>query len=590
MNFQELFHELFQELHCSQTELSKKSGVSRPAISRYLSGEREPATDSKQLAELCSGLARVATDNEITGITFSDGTAIHLTENEIHSIFSQALKKKEKIYGVFLSNFDALLSIYAINMKHLASSSSFDVSYLYRVRSGERRPSNLQEFCETISNYIAANFNKPEEKTAFSQLANCHESELATTEAYAQKLLAFLIPSENSDRQDDIAPAQIQSFLQKLDEFDWNESMRTIPFDDFKLPTVPFCLAMARNYYGIEQMKKSELNFFKTTALSKSRESVFLCNDMPLEDMAQDTDFGKKRMLGIAMMLQKGLHLDIVHNTDCPFNEMMLGLTSWIPLYMTGQVSPYYLPNASSDLYHHLHYISGSVALSGECIHGHHEYGKCTLTGNKDEVTYYKKKANDILSYAKPLMEIYRSSRKRQYHSFIKITGTLNGKRYNLLSSLPLYTIPENLLTKMLERSKFKENERQQIVSYVRFRKRIAEDILKKNKIQDEVLQLSEEEFKKHPMLLSLSDLFTEVEIAYTYEEYLEHLEACKKYAKANKNYECKEADHTPFHNLQIQILENNFVIVSKAKAPAIHFVIHHPKMVHALQNFARFV
>ena len=82
----------------------------------------------------------------------------------------------------------------------------------------------------------------------------------------------------------------------------------------------------------IEEMKKGELDFFKATVLSKSSDPVFMCSDMPMEDMAKDIDFGKKWMFAIAMTLKKGLHLNIIHNLDRPFNEMMLGLESWIPI------------------------------------------------------------------------------------------------------------------------------------------------------------------------------------------------------------------------------------------------------------------
>ena len=45
----------------------------------------------------------------------------------------------------------------------------------------------------------------------------------------------------------------------------------------------------------------------------------------------------------MALMLKKGLHLYQIHNLDRSFDEMMLGLESWIPMYMTGLISPYYL-------------------------------------------------------------------------------------------------------------------------------------------------------------------------------------------------------------------------------------------------------
>lgn len=92
-------------------------------------------------------------------------------------------------------------------------------------------------------------------------------------------------------------------------------------------------------------------------------------------------------------VFKKGHHLNIIHNLDRPFKEMMLGLESWIPIYMTGQISPYYLKDCKNNLYNHLNYVSGAVALTGECIKGHHDKGMYYLTTNKNEIKYYKEKS-----------------------------------------------------------------------------------------------------------------------------------------------------------------------------------------------------
>lgn len=72
-----------------------------------------------------------------------------------------------------------------------------------------------------------------------------------------------------------------------------------------KVPAIPFYKAISKTYYGIEEMKTGSL-FFKATVLSKNNEPVFMCSDMPMEDMAQDIEFGKKWMYAIAIMLKKG--------------------------------------------------------------------------------------------------------------------------------------------------------------------------------------------------------------------------------------------------------------------------------------------
>ena len=104
---------------------------------------------------------------------------------------------------------------------------------------------------------------------------------------------------------------EIESFLQNLDAFNLDEYIRAIHFDDLKVPKMPFQIYSPRSYFGIEEMRKGELDFFKHTVLSKSMEPIFMCSDMPMSDMAEDMDFNRKWMFAIAMSLKKGLHLNM---------------------------------------------------------------------------------------------------------------------------------------------------------------------------------------------------------------------------------------------------------------------------------------
>lgn len=71
---------------------------------------------------------------------------------------------------------------------------------------------------------------------------------------------------------------------------------------------------------------------------------------------------------------------------------------------------------------------------------------------------------------------------------------------------------------------------------------------------------------------------FIENTVTYTYEEYTAHLKATKIFAEQHPNYTVRFAEKPAFRNIQIQIHENEWVMLSKSKAPAIHFVIRHVK------------
>ena len=99
----------------------------------------------------------------------------------------------------------------------------------------------------------------------------------------------------------------------------------------------------------------------------------------------------------------------------------MLGLESWIPMYMTGQISPYYFKQPQNSPFSHLLKVSGSAALTGEAIRGYHNEGKYYLTKNKEEIAHYQKYAERLLSKASPLMEIYRKEHSRIFHHFSEV-------------------------------------------------------------------------------------------------------------------------------------------------------------------------
>lgn len=236
-----------------------------------------------------------------------------------------------------------------------------------------------------------------------------------------------------------------------------------------------------------------------------------MCSDMPMEDMAKDVDFGKKWMFAIAMTLKKGLHLNIIHNLDRPFNEMMLGLESWVPIYMTGQVSPYFLKGTSNSIYRHLNYVSGSVALTGECINGYHNKGKYYLTSSKSEVAYYKEKAKHILTKSTSLMDIYRAESKNAFSVFLSLNATINMPRRRIVSSLPIHTISETLLLKILKRNNISADDTKNILDAVNTQKQLTKTILKHNILEDEIAIFQRKILKNSLLFFLLQTVFMKV-------------------------------------------------------------------------------
>lgn len=569
MNFKEVLNKYLKELNCSSKKLSNESGLSESVISRYRSGERTPVKNSEQLNKLTNALFNIAKDNNKNKYTF----------DKIESDFNSTLASDDFDYTIFSNNLNTLITSLNINTHEMSKYIVFDASHISRIRYGKAKPSNPVEFSNKICSYILNRYKNPDDINNLMMIIGCKKSDLSNEKIYSTLfnwLTSEIVPVKN----------QISDFLHHLDSFNLDDYIKVIKFDELKVPNIPFYKAKTKHYYGIEEMKQGELNFFKGTVLSKSREDIFMCSDMPMEDMAKDIDFGKKWMFAIAMCLKKGHHLNIIHNLDRPFNEMMLGLESWIPIYMTGQISPYYLSNLKNNVYNHLNYVSAAAALSGECINGFHNKGMYYLTTNKNEIEYYKEKSDLLLKKAKPLMEIYRENNIKEYHLFLNKDENIECDRTRYISSLPLFTISDELLIKILKRNKLTKEEINKIIKYKNNEFKYMNSILKKNKVFDYIYVIKENEFISDTPSLSLNNLFIDKTINYTYKEYIEHLKLTNEYAKNNKNYNVLTEKDKTFKNITITILKNNYVIISKNSNPTIHFVIRHPKLVAAIESF----
>lgn len=569
MNFKEVLNKYLKELNCSSKKLSNESGLSESVISRYRSGERTPVKNSEQLNKLTNALFNIAKDNNKNKYTF----------DKIESDFNSTLASDDFDYTTFSNNLNTLITSLNINTHEMSKYIVFDASHISRIRYGKAKPSNPVEFSNKICSYILNRYKNPDDINNLMMIIGCKKSDLSNEKIYSTLfnwLTSEIVPIKN----------QISDFLHHLDSFNLDDYIKVIKFDELKVPCIPFYKAKTKHYYGIEEMKQGELNFFKGTVLSKSKEDIFMCSDMPMEDMAKDIDFSKKWMFAIAICLKKGHHLNIIHNLDRPFNEMMLGLESWIPIYMTGQISPYYLSNLKNNIYNHLNYVSAAAALSGECINGFHNKGMYYLTTNKNEIEYYKEKSDLLLKKAKPLMEIYRENNIKEYHLFLKKDENIECDRTRYISSLPLFTISDELLIKILKRNKLTKEEINKIIKYKNNEFKYMNSILKKNKVFDYIYVIKEDEFISDTPSLSLNNLFIDKIINYTYKEYIEHLKLTNEYAKNNKNYNILTEKDKTFKNITITILKNNHVIISKNSNPTIHFVIRHPKLVAAIESF----
>ena len=570
MRFCEQLNEYMTRLDCRGKDLAEAAGLSAPSLSRYRTGERTPSRDSAALSSLCTALADLAREKG----------AKDMGEETLREAFLRCEEYAGTDKRMLRENFNALIEVMGLSVGKLCRYANYDPSTIFRFRSGARQPAEPEQFAAAVASYLSREMDGAQQREVAAELLGCDAGELSDRTVYCQRVRDWLLGS-HGPREDSVS-----RFLAKIDEFDLNKYIRSIRFDELKVPTAPFQLPTSRNYTGLQQMMDSELDFMKAAVLSRSMEPVILYSDMPMAEMAKDAEFPKKWMFGMAMLLKKGLKLQIVHNIDRALPEMMLGLESFIPMYMTGQINPYYFKAPQGSVFLHFLRVSGTAALSGEAVAGHHSEGRYDLTKVKGEVAYCRRRAEAMLENASPLMDIYREDGAARLNAFLLADSRTPGRRRHILYTPPLCTMEPDYLAALLEKQGLPAEERQRICAYAQTRREQLEAILLTDTVHQELPRLSEQAFAQFPPSLPLSGLFCGQDVPYTYETYLAHLAQTEAFAAAHPRYELEFTGGGAFRNLQICIHEGQWAMVSKEKSPAIHFVIRHPKLRAAIERF----
>ena len=105
-----------------------------------------------------------------------------------------------------------------------------------------------------------------------------------------------------------------------------------------------------------------------------------------------------------------------------------------------------------------------------------------------------------------------------------------------IYSTLPLYTISEELLDRILTRNSVEAEQKERIKKHAVAQRQRVLSILSSETLEDEIPTFRPSDFKERPPVLELSALFYETDIMYSEEEYTAHLRETMAFAEQNMN------------------------------------------------------
>ena len=231
MKFNDVLNKYLNLIGCSSKDLAQVSQLSESIISRYKNGGRIPNEENlKKISEALESL--------------SEG---EYKAEDIYKDFEKTIFDSSIDFDIVRGNLNKLIETFNINARGLAKALNFDASYLSRIRNGERIPSNKEAFVSSLAAFVLKKYEIQSYKDSYYLLFN--EKEKITL----SKIREWIITNKKEEVSD------VDNFLSTLDEFNLNDYIKEIKFDELKVPNIPFYKARCKTYYGVEEMKKGEL-------------------------------------------------------------------------------------------------------------------------------------------------------------------------------------------------------------------------------------------------------------------------------------------------------------------------------------------
>ena len=395
-------------------------GVSPSNLSRYRHGERKPEPGSPVIRQLAEAIATFSAE------TNPDNA---LNADDVHAHLVRACADPPMAGMDFNTRLDTLMHLLGARNIDFAEIAGVDPSYVSRIRRGQRIPADIgafASFCSHLAADMCIDRNLLDEVGALVDMPD----------------IATQFPSDFPNRSSEIAEA-IEIWLTggqmfspdiiKLDElFQWLDTTDFTPWLHFAdnvadaLPEGP--VPVSRFYHGLRGALSAELKFLETAAKFRARNLV-LSSDTPLLlQLEIDPSFKAKYAQNIEDTLRNGSHIDVLYNIECPLEDTIKSLNLWLPYYITGHVTPYYLRGVNNRLFSHVNYVSDACALSSEAVIGHPDDGRSYFSTRPQDVAYYQKKMEFVLEKAVPLIEIYRECDAERIEAFHKEEATRRAK------------------------------------------------------------------------------------------------------------------------------------------------------------------
>ncbi len=571
---------LFSLLQCSNTEIARYVGCSPSNVSRLKSGGREPKASSRTVARLAGGIYRYADYENMLPVLcelcdMEDSSPERLVPAVISWLYEtadftapRALTPRTKrtqalMRQSFGKRLERAMTLLELSNAQLAVQMNVDVSLISRYRSGIYSPHGNERMTEKLSDVLFSHAQRIERLEALAELCSLPR------EALDPETLADWLCAPVEEEPSALARALLRSL----------DTLSPAPAAPDMSALYPAARAKPC-YWGADGLREAVIRLLRDAA--RAGGELLLYSDEPMDRVTGDRAYFEQWRALLAQCVQNGVKITLIHIVDRDAHEIADAIADWFPLYLSGTVRSYVLRRARNAHFRH------TILLrpGGACIHGFFPIGAgeerwYDYITDRAKLNVLKAEFEAMLSLASPFLRAYPLSCGADFHAYC---DTRTAARDYLLSGLPVFTMPEELLRRVLERAPLSAAKRREVLSLYHARRTQFRETLSREPTNLLFCLPTPERVRAGVGVNFAADLI-DLRLDYTSTEYAEHLRALAALAAQEKNFHLTLLPSTPFWNIRI-VSFRDAAAVLRCEAPYAAFVFTDPAFAQSVSDY----
>ena len=571
----------------SNVQLAQCAGCTASHISKIFSGKRDFRENGAGARHLTDALMKYAERNgrkqELCSLCgcdeecFSASFFYHWLCGEgsvSNSGFAEA-SDKATVTRLFSERFDRIAEILDLSNVRLSKLLNVDASLISRFRNGKRSPQKNAQFMRLLCEVLTDRMHALQANEKVAQLVGCEVSQTQEPQ-FTEILEKWFFAQRGKNQKSAHSYDYLKMFL----------PLTHLPVEEMLSKLSAYVEEeKAETYWGLDGMRNAILRLL-TEAAAEGGGEIYMYADQSLQWLLADEEVLHMWYLCCSLCISRGVKLIVVHDINRKINEMADAMQVWVPLFMTGNVEPYYCTlNKGSRFTHMLFLRPNRAALSSLHVQGagsNHFYDYIQ-DAKKLNTLHVEIKA--LLANSEKLVQIYTQDNMHKYYSILEVAMAQTRNSLALLDAPPNVTLPDDVLQEMFARGRMEQAEQELILS---MRRNTYENL--QNGSLTEIFELPDKQaVKDGQVYLCFGSSLNHGGPCYSVAQFCRHIENIIRLCETHENYNCCVINGSPFPGTRI-ILTDICAVMIRLQKPYTAFLVENPFFTKAfdvlLHNF----